>query len=89
MANAIDGATIVTNFGAVTAVVPASFTISFNEVQCAALLAELTTAFTPTANRTTFPNLYALGLALLAANNLTAPIGSNGTAPPQTTTVTG
>lgn len=89
MTNPIDGATITTNFGTVTAVVPSSFAISLSEVQCAALLAEFTTAFTPTANRGAFPNLYALALSLQAANNLTAPIGSNGTAPPQTTTVTG
>lgn len=75
-------ATITTNFGTVTAVVPSSFAITLTEQEAALIMAEGAQIFTPLANQTTYAHTFALFQKLQAAQVSTAPIDSNGTAPP-------
>lgn len=81
-------ASITTNFGTVTAVLPASFAMTLSEAEVALIAAEGATLFSSSNNQAIYAHTYALFQKLLAAQASTAPIGTGGTAPPATTTFT-
>lgn len=80
-------ADIVTTFGTATVVTPSQFDLNFTPAEAATWLAEIAKLLAPSQNQTLYPMTYAIYTTLQSCVTATAPIGTNGTAPPTTTQV--